>query len=271
MRVKICGITNPGDAQAAADAGADALGFILYPASKRFIPIERAIEIVATLPPFIQTVAVTVNANKEFSDLGWRKQLKHFGLAQLHGQESPAHVRAVGKYLPAIKVFPAQPGLAIASNAVPEHMIETMNRVEEIRAQMRKELGREPALEEISVQIGHPVEKIRAVLRMANHHQIETGQRPEEYEPLVSAFMLDTPSADHGGTGRVFDWGLAVAFKQRTRKPMILSGGLNAENVAKAIEKVQPYAVDVSSGVESSPGIKDHVKLREFIWICKKF
>jgi phosphoribosylanthranilate isomerase len=273
MRIKICGITNLDDAKAAVDAGADALGFILYPASKRFIPIERAIEIAEELPPFVQTVAVTVNANKEFSNLGWRKQLKHFGLAQLHGQESPAHVRAVGKYLPVIKVFPAQPGLVIASNAVPvpEHMIETMHKVKAIQAQLGKELGREPTLEEMSAKTGLPEERIRAVLRMASYTQIETGQRPEEYESLVSAFMLDTPSTDHGGTGRVFDWSLAVEFKRRTKKPLILSGGLNSENVAKAIETVQPYAVDVNSGVESSPGQKDHAKLRELIRICKKF
>jgi phosphoribosylanthranilate isomerase len=55
----------------------------------------------------VQTVAVTVNAVKEFSNLGWRKQLKNFSLAQLHGEEAPMHVKAVGKYLPVIKVFPA--------------------------------------------------------------------------------------------------------------------------------------------------------------------
>ena len=81
--------------------------------------------------------------------------------------------------------------------------------------------------------------------------------------------MLDTPSAERGGTGRVYDWNLAVEFKKRITKPLILSGGLNPENVAKAIETVQPYAVDVSSGVEASPGRKDHAKLRDFIQICK--
>ena len=206
LRVKICGITNRIDAEAAINAGADALGFILYDKSKRFIPIEAAMHIIETLPPFVQTVAVTVNAMREFTNLGWRKQLKHFGIAQLHGQESPVHVKAVGKYLPVIKVFPAD--------------------------------------------------------------------RAGEFDPAayaVSAFMLDTPSADHGGTGRVFDWSLAVEFKKRTAKPLILSGGLNPENVAKAMETVQPYAVDVSSGVEASPGKKDHAKLREFIRLCKKF
>jgi phosphoribosylanthranilate isomerase len=206
VRVKICGITNREDAEAAIAAGADALGFILYAPSKRFIPIETAMAIVEKLPPFVQTVAVTVNATKEFSNLGWRKQLKHFGVAQLHGQESLVHVKAVGKYLPVIKVFPADRAAEIV---------------------------------------------------------------PEQY--AVSAFMLDTPSKDHGGTGQIFDWSLALAFRQRTAKPLILSGGLNPENVAKAIETVQPYAVDVASGVESSPGRKDHVKLREFIRICKRF
>jgi phosphoribosylanthranilate isomerase len=203
-RIKICGITNLDDARAAIDAGADALGFILYEKSKRFIAIERAIEIVDALPPFVTTVAVTVDATREFSNLGYRKQLKCFNVAQLHGHETPVHCRAVGKYLPVIKALPADQALAIPPNMYP-----------------------------------------------------------------VSAFLLDTPSPDHGGTGRSFDWNLAVDFKQRTKKPLILSGGLNPENVAEAIRAVQPYAVDVSSGVESSPGRKDHAKLRDFIRQCK--
>jgi phosphoribosylanthranilate isomerase len=149
---------------------------------------------------------VTVNATREFTNLGWRKQLKRFGAAQLHGEESAVHVRAVGKYLPVIKVFAADRAVAI-----------------------------------------------------------DPGQYP------VSAFLLDTPSKDHGGSGKVFDWDLAVAFKKRTAKPLILSGGLTPENVAEAIKKVHPYAVDVSSGVEASPGKKDHAKLRDFIQICKSF
>src|ERR1700722_728633 len=119
MRVKICGITNLEDAEAAVAAGADALGFILVEKSTRFIPIEDAIRIVELLPPFVQTVAVTVNAVKEFTNLGWRKQLKKFGIAQLHGEESPAHVKAVSKYLPVIKVFPAEPVVVTPSNTTP--------------------------------------------------------------------------------------------------------------------------------------------------------
>src|SRR5471030_3273463 len=206
VRIKICGITNLEDAEAAVAAGADALGFILFEKSKRFIAIADAIRIVEVLPPFVQTVAVTVNATKEFTNLGWRKQLKNFGIAQLHGEETPVHVKAVSKYLPVIKVFPAD----LARTITPGH-----------------------------------------------------------YE--VSAFMLDTPSESHGGTGRVYDWNLAVEFQKRITKPLILSGGLNPENVAKAIETVHPYAVDVSSGVEASPGRKDHARLRDFIQICKSF
>ena len=204
IRVKICGITNRADAEAAVAAGADALGFILYEKSKRFIPIEEATKIVEALPPFVQTVAVTVNATKEFTNLGWRKLLKNFGVTQLHGNESPVHVKAVGKYLPVIKVIAADQ----ATTIVPEHY-------------------------------------------------------------AVSAFLLDTPSKEYGGTGQSFDWDLALQFKKRTFRPLILSGGLSPENVAKAIETVQPYAVDVSSGVEASPGKKDHAKLRDFIQICK--
>jgi len=206
MRVKICGLTNREDAEAAVAAGADALGFILYEKSKRFIAIQDAIRIAAMLPPFVQTVAVTVNAMKEFTNLGWRKQLKNFNLAQLHGEESPVHVKAVSKYLPVIKVFPADKAKTID---------------------------------------------------------------PKQY--FVSAFMLDTPAQERGGTGRVFDWNLAVEFQKRITKPLILSGGLTPENVAKAIETVHPYAVDVNSGVEASPGRKDHAKLRDFIQICKSF
>jgi phosphoribosylanthranilate isomerase len=206
VRIKICGLTNLDDALAAIDLGADALGFILYEKSKRFIAIDQALAIVEKLPPFVTTVAVTVNATKEFSNLGWRKQLKHFNLAQLHGAETGVHARAVGKYLPVVKALPADHALQLA----PDY-------------------------------------------------------------PTASAFLLDSPSPEHGGTGRAFDWNLAVKFKSQTQKPLILSGGLTPENVARAIETVQPYAVDVASGVELSPGKKDRAKLRDFISICKRY
>jgi phosphoribosylanthranilate isomerase len=260
VRVKICGITNLKDAEAAVAAGADALGFILFEKSKRFIAMEEAIRIVEGLPPFVTTVAVTVNAMREFTNLGWRKQLKHFGVAQLHGEESPVHVKAVGKYLPVIKVFPADQARTVTPGQyevaafmldtpadLPVHMRETINKLETVRTGLDKKLARSASVEEISKEASLPVEQVRAVLRTS----------------------ADFP-AERGGTGRVFDWTLAVDFKTRIgAPPLVLSGGLGPENVAKAIEAVHPYAVDVASGVEASPGRKDHAKLRDFIQICK--
>jgi phosphoribosylanthranilate isomerase len=88
-----------------------------------------------------------------------------------------------------------------------------------------------------------------------------------EYD--VDALLLDTYTAgQRGGTGQTFDWSLAVAAKT-LGKPVILSGGLTPENVVDAIRQVQPYAVDVASGVEREPGKKDPEKLRRFIEIVR--
>lgn len=271
VRIKICGITNLEDAEAAIAAGADALGFILFEKSKRFISIDDAIRIVDVLPPFVQTVAVTVNAVKEFTNLGWRKQLKNFNLAQLHGEESPQHVKAVSKYLPVIKVLPAEPKINLAANSISvlEHAAASASQVKSAQEELGKELGREPSLDEVTEKIGLPRDPAHPVVQLMQEPHRNHEPRPADYDSLVSAFMLDTPSQERGGTGRVFDWNLAVEFKLHISKPLILSGGLNPENVAKAIKTVQPYAVDVASGVEASPGRKDHAKLRDFIQICK--
>lgn len=201
IRVKICGITNEADAFAAIEAGADALGFILYPKSPRYITPAAAGRIVRQFPPFIQSVAVTVNATPpEIRDI---ETVAMFDIWQLHGDELPDRCRAL-----------------------------------------------------------HPRRLIKVLSPKSNafHHV-------SEYP--VMAFLLDTPSANYGGTGKTFDWNLAVEFKKTAHKPLILSGGLTPENVAEAIKTVQPYAVDVSSGVEAEPGKKDHRKLKEFIRVCK--
>ena len=84
----------------------------------------------------------------------------------------------------------------------------------------------------------------------------------------VDAYLFDTFKDDElGGTGQVFDWKLLE--NQKFNRPLILSGGLNTENVAKAIEHVKPYAVDVSSGVEKSPGIKNPRLIRSFFDVVK--
>lgn len=89
----------------------------------------------------------------------------------------------------------------------------------------------------------------------------------DEYD--TDAWLLDAHSeAARGGTGTTFDWGLALEAVKKGR-PVILSGGLNPENVPDAIRKVRPYGVDVSSGVESAPGKKDHDKVRAFLRACQ--
>ena len=193
-RIKICGITNADDAGAAVDAGADALGFIFYPRSPRYVTPERVREIVATLPPLLTTVGVFVNDTPDRVNAVTREC--RLNAVQLHGDESPGQC----------------------------------------------------------LDIEHPV--IRA-LRVRDASWIADA---EQYQ--VSAFLLDTYAPDKfGGTGQTFDW--AVVEGQPYR--IILSGGLNPENVGEAIRRVRPYGVDTSSGVESQPGVKDHAKMRAFI------
>ncbi|MBT4144397.1 MAG: phosphoribosylanthranilate isomerase [Candidatus Marinimicrobia bacterium] len=84
----------------------------------------------------------------------------------------------------------------------------------------------------------------------------------------VDGFLLDTFSKDHyGGTGETFDWSL---LNKKSNTPIILSGGLNPENILDAISAVNPSAVDINSGVESSPGLKDHSKIEQLFNQLKK-
>lgn len=98
-------------------------------------------------------------------------------------------------------------------------------------------------------------------------HGIESLKELPKYK--TDAWLLDAYSSDTlGGTGGVFNWDLAVEA-QKLGRPVFLAGGLTPENIAEAIQKVRPFGVDVSSGVESSPGKKDHTKVRAFINAAK--
>jgi phosphoribosylanthranilate isomerase len=204
MRVKICGMTHPEDVAAAVKAGADAVGFIVYHGSKRFVPLDRASALASAVPPYVQRVAVTVNASH--ADLEAIRATAQFDWIQLHGDETPEACRDL-----AAKGF-----------------------------RIMKALGLPRAL---------------------------SAPPPAQYG--VPAFLLDKASAAYGGTGEAFDWNLAAAFQQEAGVPCVLSGGLTPENVVQAIRTVHPYAVDVCSGVEASPGRKDHGKLLEFIRLCR--
>ncbi|MCL4246468.1 MAG: phosphoribosylanthranilate isomerase [Candidatus Dadabacteria bacterium] len=196
VRIKVCGITSLEDALAAVDSGADALGFVFYEGSKRYIPPAEARRITDALPPFAATVGVFVNASPE--EISAVVTESGIGVVQLHGDETP----------------------------------------------------------ELASRIPFPV--IKAV-RVAD--RIDPGE--VELYP-VQAILFDKRSDDmYGGTGKSFDWSILRGLD--IGRKVILSGGLTADNVAEAIGVARPYAVDVSSGVEDSPGRKNHLKLRQFI------
>lgn len=201
-RVKICGITNLDDALRAVDCGADALGFIFYPQSKRHIPVATAADICHALPPFVSKIGVFVD-ELEYEIEKALNECLLTGL-QFHGDEPPGFCQKfAAKSIKAIRV------------------------------------------------------KDEAALAAA-----------QEYD--VDAILLDTYSdAQRGGTGQTFDWALATRARELLTPPIILSGGLNPDNVAAAIRQVRPYAVDTASGVEREPGRKDPEKLRRFIELVK--
>jgi phosphoribosylanthranilate isomerase len=205
IKVKICGLTNLEDALTAIKAGADVLGFILYPESKRFIKVKDVRKITSELPPFVIKAGVFVNEDPR--NVLEILSYAYLDFAQLHGDETPEECEYIGA-----------------------------NRV--IKVFRLKEIGE--------------VEKI------------------EPYIGKIRAILLDTYSKDsYGGTGKTFNWEIAKAVKERFDIPVILSGGLNPENVAEAIKEVNPYAVDVSSGVETEPGKKDHKKVKAFVKAAK--
>ena len=95
-----------------------------------------------------------------------------------------------------------------------------------------------------------------------------TSTHFEPYNTCVDAFLLDTYiQGEKGGTGLVFDW--SIVPKLRLRRPVILAGGLSLENIVEAISVVRPYAVDINSGVEDCPGIKNHDKIRKMLQIVQ--
>ncbi|MBI3599240.1 MAG: phosphoribosylanthranilate isomerase [Nitrospinae bacterium] len=213
-KVKICGITNLEDAVYAAECGADAVGFIFYQKSPRFIERKTAKEIIRNLPPFITTVGVFVNHDIE--DVIKTAQDCRLNAVQLHGDESPDYCSKI----PLLSPF-------------------TKGGVRGIKI-----------IKAIRVESKDSFKKM-------------TGYG-------VSAFLLDSYSENsYGGTGKTFNWNLAIKAKEYGR--IILSGGLTKDNVKDAIEKVEPYGVDVSSGVEESIGKKDREKVRAFIKRVKEY
>lgn len=199
-RVKICGITREPDLDAATSAGADAVGFVFYPPSPRFLSVERAAELVRRLPPFITSVGLFVNPEPVFV----REVMRQvpLDLLQFQGDEAPEFCEQFRH--PYLKVARMRPGIDL-------------------------------------VEFARTFASARALL-------------------------LDAYVEGFGGAGQVFDWSLVP---KKLPLPVVLAGGLTADNVGGAIRHLRPWAVDVSSGVEQAKGIKDAAKIAAFVAAVK--
>jgi len=210
--VKICGLTSLEDALVAAEAGADLLGFILYPKSPRYVAPEKIAEIVAGVratlasPPRFVGVFVNEATGQVLATL----EQTGLDLAQLHGDESAAEVAALkGRGFKAVRPISLETALTAAATFAP-----------------------------LGVKAGPHL--------------------------LLDAY---TPNA-YGGAGELADWSLATAVVDRVSR-LLLAGGLTQQNVAEAVRLVRPWGVDVASGVEQTPGRKDHAKVRAFLAATK--
>jgi len=206
VRVKICGITRKEDLHAAAEAGADAVGFVVgTAASPRNISLETAEKLFRQVPPFVKSVLVTVPTSID-------------ELTETCGKLNPDVVQIHG-----------------------ENLLNTVL--------IREKLPTTPLIGAVNANSPDALEAASAASK------------------IFDAVLLDSfANGRYGGTGIVHDWELSKLIKRVIYpKPLILAGGLNPENVAEAVRVVQPYAVDVSSGVELQPRIKDHQKMMNFI------
>jgi len=163
---------------------------------------------------------------------------------------APADARAIVRRLP-----PFVTAVGVFVDAPRE---EILRAVAASGVQVAQLHGDEPP--ELCASLPLPVVK---ALRIANAHALAALAAYE-----VSGFLLDAPSAGYGGSGKTFDWSLAT--EAAAVVPVMLAGGLTPENVAEAIRAVRPWGVDVASGVERAPGVKDLAKLRHFIEAAKK-
>ncbi len=195
-RIKVCGITRLEDALSASRLGVDAVGFVFYPKSPRYIDPMKAAAIIRELPPFVSAVGLFVNPSQQ--DINRVLESCPIGVIQLHGDETPEFCQAQARRV--IKAVPVS---------------------------------------------------CREDLKKAHRY------------PCPVLLDARAPAGVYGGTGQAFDWSLLEGF--RHDYPLTLAGGLNIDNVRRAMAIRQWFALDVSSGVEQSPGIKDENKLTAFV------
>ena len=248
--IKICGITNLDDALAATDAGANALGFVFYPKSRRHVTLETVCSIVAKVPRQMEKVGVFVNETVDHV----RDIAKHAGLTavQLSGDESPEFSRSLFRELgnksrrPAIfrcypaKIFDAPAEQTVGWDPVAAGLVEPDEAYK-----------------------GKRVHKIH-VAKNGDLFLETHGFRPG----VITGVLLDSSNDERrGGTGQKFDWERVQPWAGiiNSISKLIVAGGLRPGNVQEAIHILHPWGVDVSTGVEREPGKKDPRKVRAFV------
>jgi len=226
--IKICGNTSLADAQLAADAGADAVGFVFAPSPRR-VTAEHVAQIVPQLPTGIEKIGVFVDT--AFEEIAFLVEACSLTGVQLHFDAPPA--------LPAQLRVRFGPALRI---------VRTVH-FDLLQSADAKGRG-------ISPYTGSP-EPAGASAPEACFS-----------DPEIDAFLIDSRTGTAtGGTGIAFDWDLAATtlFQIANARKCVAAGGLTPKNVAEAIAALRPWGVDVVSGVESAPGRKDPAKVRAFI------
>lgn len=207
IRVKMCGFTRSEDINAAVKAGADAIGFVFYPKSKRCVSLAQAAALRQQVPAFVQCVALFVNAKPAFV----RQVIQQVqpDLLQFHGDESVAYCESFQH--PYLRAFRA----GAPTMDTPESLLSVCRQY-----------------------------------------------------PRAQGWLVDSYSAGYGGSGLRFDDALLSALQQQHRDeepPLVLAGGINHENVRASIALHQPFAIDISSAIETAPGIKSAEKMHTFM------
>jgi phosphoribosylanthranilate isomerase len=215
-RVKICGITRCQDVEAAVRAGADALGFVCYEGSPRYVDAARLGELGRALPPLVVPVLLFVDATPD--RVRRALEVMPSALLQFHGDEDPA---ACGAY-------------------------------------------RRPYVRALALGAGVDLLDWECRFAAAAGLLVDAPRHPVAAPGRAADPAAPASSTRYGGSGRTADWSL-VPERSRRSLPLILAGGLREDNVAAAIAAVRPYAVDVSSGVEETRGIKSADRMRGFI------